>query len=68
MSQRPDVKETKNKSDQEQKAQTAGAAGVVAARRYVRGRKIITKSHKGGRIVSCDGEVVNRRSAGYTGE
>ena len=40
----------------------------VAARRSIRGGKIIAKNHEGGRIVSCDGGVVNRRRAGYTGE
>ena len=61
------VKETENKGDQEQQAQATGTAGIPA-RRYIRRRKTITKSHESGRIVSCDGEVVNRRSAGYTGE
>ena len=40
----------------------------VTARRYDRRRKIITKSHEGEGIVTCDAEVVNRWSAGYTGE
>jgi hypothetical protein len=62
------VKETKNKSEQEQEAQATGMPRVAAARRDNRGRKIIMKSHLGGRIVACDGEVVNRRSAGYTVE
>jgi len=40
----------------------------VAARRYGRGRKIIPKSHEGEGIVTCDAEVVNQWSAGYTDE
>jgi len=63
-----DVEETKNKSEQEQKAQATGMPRVPAARRDNGGHKIIAKRHERGRIVACDGEVVNQRSAGYTVE
>jgi hypothetical protein len=61
------VKETKNKSDQEEKAKSTGTPSG-AERRAIRGRKIIEKSHEGEGIVSCDAKVVNRRSASYTVE
>ena len=40
------VKETENKSDQQQKAKRTGVAPVPSARCYIRGRKIISKSHR----------------------